>query len=161
MNNPIEKRTYGGTIFYVSQEDSDFVDQYSWIDTGRGYIARNHERIGNYRKRTQLHRAIGDRMFGGIPKNKIIDHIDRNPKNNCRENIRLATYSNNQWNRVKSRNNTSGYKGVVQLKKTGRFIAMVGYKNYLVRIGSFPTVEEAYEAYCAIGSKLHGKFFIS
>jgi hypothetical protein len=52
-----------------------------------------------------LHRMIFIYHNGEIPSGRLIDHADGNPLNNRITNLRLATYSENSWNRKANKNN--------------------------------------------------------
>lgn len=58
-------------------------------------------------KRVRLHRLIMGASLGDE-----VDHEDRNKLNARKNNLRLATSSQNKMNREIQNNNTSGYKGV-------------------------------------------------
>lgn len=47
-----------------------------------------------------------------IPEGYVIDHLDGDKSNNSKENLRLATSSENNHNRKNSKNNLTGYKGI-------------------------------------------------
>ena len=46
-----------------------------------------------------------------LQPNEFIDHKDRVVSNNQLENLRLCTLSQNQWNRLKQKNNTRSDNG--------------------------------------------------
>lgn len=73
-----------------------------------------------------LHRAIFTMDGYELTRKNIVDHIDRNPLNNQRSNLRLVDYSTNNRNKGMARNNSSGYKGVYYQKNMSRWI---GYYN--------------------------------
>jgi len=106
----------------------------------------------------RLHRAVYELCYGDIPDAFEIDHIDGNPQNNSADNLRLATHSQNQQNRRKNKRiRVSKLKGV---SKCGRkWHARIFKDKVRYSLGSFPTEEEAHEAYCEAGQKLHGDFF--
>lgn len=47
-----------------------------------------------------------------LPEGYLIDHIDRNRSNNIKENLRVATSSENIQNTKLYKNNTTGIKGI-------------------------------------------------
>lgn len=51
-----------------------------------------------------------------VPKNFVVDHIDRNRTNNNKNNLRLASYLENNRNSSEYRSNTSGVTGVAWTK---------------------------------------------
>jgi hypothetical protein len=105
-----------------------------------------------------VHRIMWKMVTGQEPC-ELIDHRDLNPSNNRFKNLREASSTNNQCNRHKTRANTSGYKGVykhgpgwrVQIKHSGK----------LHQVGTFPTKEQAHEAYTKAADRLHGQFALS
>jgi hypothetical protein len=107
-----------------------------------------------FRKTIYMHRFIMK-----PPPHLTVDHA--NPKltlDNRRYNLRVATRSQNQTNRKRQSNNTSGYKGVCFFKPTGRWMAYINVNGKRKHLGYFATKEEAYAAYCVAALKYHGEF---
>jgi HNH endonuclease/AP2 domain len=88
----------------------------------------------------------------------MIDHRDGNSTNNRWSNLRRATASQNNANRRRPRHNTSGYKGAVLCRKSGRWHAFIRSKRRRIYLGSFPTPQAAHAAYVVAARKLFGKF---
>lgn len=87
------------------------------------------------------------------------DHKNRKDTlDNTDENIRPGTKEDQEHNKGKYRNNTSGYKGVTFCKQTGRWIAQITVNGKHKHLGRFNTREEAYAAYCVAARELHGEF---
>lgn len=107
------------------------------------------------------HREYLHRIIMGVTGIKVIvDHINGNPLDNRRSNLRTATNSQNVCNKNKHKNNTSGYKGVWK-RNDGRkkcWVAEIGYGDLNKKIGSFYTKEAAAEAYNEYALKLHKEF---
>lgn len=59
------------------------------------YVTLMHEGI---KKSYRVHRLVYLTFVGDIPKNKVIDHIDGNTSNNCINNLRCVTPSENVLN---------------------------------------------------------------
>ena len=94
-------------------------------------------------------------VYGEWPANDI-DHIDGDGQNNRIANLRLATMSDNQCNRKKQKNNSTGFKGVFPKRK--KFSAQIRKGKTRWCLGDFDTAEEAYRAYCETADRLHGEF---
>lgn len=98
-----------------------------------------------YRGRDLLaHRVVYELSNGLIPEGALIDHRCINPGCVNPKHLRLATQKQNSENLADHRsNNKSGFRGVHQIKRSGRWIGSVchRYKNY--RTPSFLTAEEA------------------
>jgi len=87
-----------------------------------------------------------------------IDHKDRNPLNNRKINLRICTHSQNQMNKNKGKNNTSGYKGVYWHKRNKKWAAHIRFNNKKYHIGYFNKKTEAAMAYNKAAVKHHGEY---
>lgn len=86
-----------GVPFFFDKEDYPLICQYTWW-TGTGGYLRSDKRIGGKRIRVQMHRLVMG-MQGEDP-NLYIDHINHNPRDNTKQNLRIVTNSENQRNRI-------------------------------------------------------------
>jgi len=87
-----------------------------------------------------------------------VDHIDRDPLNNRRENLRLATAGENMRNLLKHTDNTSGFKGVSFRTDRGKWLAKIAVNRKQIHLGYFDTPEAAATAYDTAALVLHGTF---
>lgn len=145
----------GGHVATVDACDLDIVGAFGWaaLVKSRTVYAFRTERVAGKKRTVYLHRAIM-----GEPNGLQVDHVDGDGLNNRRGNLRLATASQNQSNRGKPQNNTSGFKGVSwenDRKKWCAAIRKMGKRRYL---GRFDTPQEAHAAYCAASATAHGEF---
>lgn len=85
---------------------------------------------------------------------QTVDHSNTDPSDDRWDNLRLATRSQQQWNRGKSRANTSGFVGVTYEKSRKKWRAHIRGRI----IGRFATKEEAYEAYRKAALEEYGEF---
>lgn len=108
----INSKKLGPIDVYIDRID-EFLLQYKWYIkiNEKGYIKANA--VINGKDTTMAIAIMGKR------KGFMIDHIDRNPFNNRRNNLRFVTNSVNNKNRVFI-NNKSGFTGVVD--KGDRYI---------------------------------------
>ena len=93
-----------------------------------------------------------------ILPNKQVDHINGDKKDNRITNLRLVTYSENNQNVGRRKDNLSGFKGVGFDNRRKKWRSRIRANDKMIWLGYFNTPEEAHEAYCREANKLHGPF---
>lgn len=156
------KKHVGKYVAIVSDEDKDLAD-FNWsacFGKTTNYVHRNRNYQGK-QYNTVMHRLIMERMIYPLKleKGQMVDHINRNGLDNRRENLRIATKSQNNMNRRKRPDGASGFKGVTKESKTNKWVAQIGFNKKIIRLGTFDTPELAHEAYCEKAKELFGEFF--
>lgn len=158
------------TIIYIPYKDQMFETSISTTDLPRLLSNARHWNVKDYRDRSAgwrvLGRVVGDdgevertslhRFIMKAPEALQVDHIDNNPLNNCRENLRLATPHQNQQNRAGAmRNSRSGVRGVSygkmwSSKNACRYAwrAQIAFYGKQKHLGWFDSQVEAEEAVC-------------
>lgn len=107
----------------------------------------------------EFSRVFLHRLLMPPPQGLSVDHINGNPLDNRRSNLRVATHAQNMANRKSHKNNTSGFRGVYRAKN--RYRAEIKHQGKKIRLGSFATAEEAGAAYSCAAKELFGEFFRS
>lgn len=97
----------------------------------------------NYTK-YRVHRIVFKMFHGKEPV--TVDHIDGNTANNKIENLRAATYRENQLNRKVNKNNTSGYPGVGWHKHHKKWRVYARYAGGRLSLGMFALKRDAIAA---------------
>lgn len=120
---------------------------------GRPYAVRAGTRIQGTRKVRYLHREIID-----AKSEELVDHINGNTLDNRIENLRICTRAENQRNRGKQKNNTSGYKGVFWDKQRQRWLVQIRYLGKSINLGRTDDLVEGAHIYDRKALELHGDF---
>lgn len=95
-----------GVSFQISPEDEDLLTQ-AWFTDYKGYI----KSWVNGRLQ-RLHRVVAERLgFDVSNTDLVVDHINKDRRDNRRENIRMVTATGNAINRTMLPK-TSGYVGI-------------------------------------------------
>jgi hypothetical protein len=127
-----------------------------WFCHGQGYAARNR-----YDPETQvstvvfMHHVIA--TLAGMAYIRV-DHENGRKRDNRIKNLRSATHAENNRNKGKQRNNTSGYKGVSWNKSAQKWTARINNGTTYEHLGLFPSKRAAARAYDEGALKYHGSF---
>jgi len=121
--------------FFIDKEDFDKIKEHCWYEAKNNYIVT---KIKKTNQNISIQNMILDK-----PKNKIVDHINRNKYDNRRSNLRIVTKQQNTINKSKQQNNKSGIVGVFFDNSRNKWVANLGFmgKKYRKR---FDTKEEAH-----------------
>ena len=90
---------------------------YDKLGYGRLYIPTSGFPRG-YKPMVLLHQLLILLRGGSIPEGYEVDHINGDPRDNSRENLRVVPHSINCRNKKLSSNNTTGYGGITKLSDT-------------------------------------------
>ena len=135
-----------GTVALVSEEDYEAVIRYKW-STHRNYFLTQIEG-----KTVYMHR-----MILNAPNGMEVDHINRDPSDNRRENLRLSDRNRNNANRT-SYTPKSGYRGVYIQTNGKSYQVKIDAYGRTFRGGTFYNKEDAARKYDEL-AKLHfGEF---
>ena len=141
----------------IDASDAHVVSGYKWsVSKKKGektQYAITTKCVGGEKTSIILHRLLLN-----APKNMHVDHIDSDGLNNRRNNLRLATCAQNQWNTGIKSNNKSGAKGVKWDPSRGNWRAQLQVNKKLVLNRNFATIEDAKIAYADASRKYHGEF---
>ena len=137
-----------GQVALVDDDDFEFLINYgSWHahrTLNKFYVACQKTNL------IYMHRLL-------LPV-KQVDHKDGNSLNNQRNNLRVATGTQNQANRGPQVNNTSRFKGVYWNVRDQKWMASIRYKGYLSHLGCFDCKIKAAKAYDNAAICLFGEF---
>lgn len=158
VNSFVEIQLSKGYKAIVDKIDEDLAEYY-WEahvgHTGRVY-ARRIASVDGKRHRIWMHRVVYSRAQGILFPVNLVDHIDNNPLNNRRNNLREVTHAENLRNAGKHK--TSNLKGARYHKRDKRWSAAITINGKNKHLGNFDTAEEAHEAYCKAAKEYYGEF---
>jgi hypothetical protein len=129
------KRGNGVVVAYtlIDAADLAWASQWEWRLDSHGY-ANRCQRIDGHRTTIRLHRELLG-LERGDPREG--DHIDRNPLNNRRTNLRVLSKAGNRQNRSSDKNASSRFRGVCWHRTNRKWAASVRHDGRLVHLGYF------------------------
>ena len=125
-------------------EDFDLINSYGcWRTDNLGYVKTTGKEINGKWPTIRAHRLIVN-----CPEDKVVDHINGNPEDNRKLNLRIVSQKENMHNQ-KDR------KGYTWHKAANKWQAQIGLNGKVKSIGLFTTEAEARVAYLEAKKKYH------
>ena len=150
-----------GYFAIVDDEDFDRLRQWKW-----NVQIRNNHCTGARQYRLpegRLHLRYLSyevlRLPRLLPRGRCGDHINRDPLDCRKRNLRVCTYSQNSMNRNTKRGKKySRYKGVTRNVSRGRWRARISYQGKRYSLGSFDNEYRAMHAYNCASIAYFGRY---
>jgi hypothetical protein len=145
-------------VTFVDDEDYNFLMQWKWHakpNMNNGYYAiRGFKNEKNTMSKIHMHRVI----MNLTDPNLVVDHIDGNPLNNQKSNLRICTKDQNRHNRKASKSKKSKYLGVFWNKECNKWYSQIKDGKKIIYLGIHNTEEEAAMAYDEASKKKYGEY---
>lgn len=122
--------------FVIDLEDIEKVKYKKWRKT------HGHVVTGQPAKKEQI--DLSYIVLDMEPKKDVvIDHIDGNPMNNKKSNLRVCTQTENSLNKKSMSNNTSGFIGISYKKDRGTYDPEIRKGHLRCHLGATKSLEKA------------------
>lgn len=141
-----------GGYTLVDDEDYEYLNQFSWHSTSKGYVMGGGK-IDGEQVRLSMHRLIMN-----TPKGMQTDHINHDKLDNRKGNLRICTNSQNNMNKKPRIDYTSKFKGVHWCKKAKKYKVQLKAEGVNLYFGSYDIEEDAAKAYNKAALKHFGEF---
>ncbi len=151
----ISTPNFPNTFVMVDDEDFERMNAFKWCPSNSKLYALREVRGNGFRKNVRMHRLIMEAKPG-----EVVDHINGEPLDNRRSNLRLCTIAQNCQNRHKQKPSSSGFRGVSSAEKGKFFQCAISSNNERIHLGLFVSAIEAAKAYNEAALKYHGEFAV-
>jgi len=145
-----------GKFAIVDDEEYEWLNKYKWYCDYKGYANRAEKRSETGRQKRKSLAMSRDIMKP--PDGLLVDHINHNPLDNRKINLRICTISENMRNRKMAKNCKSGYKVVCFRKDRNSWIAYIKHSGRSWVLKHCKTKEDAALVYNEKAKELFGEF---
>lgn len=146
----IDSPKYGKHTVLIDDEDWEKVNKYVW------HVSYHHngkiKTVSTNEKGTQL------KLHKFLTGYTLTDHIDGNPLNNQKENLRECTQQKNTWNAALSKRNKTGFKGVYWEESRKKYQAYIKIGDKKKHLGRYVNASDAARAYNKAAIENFGEF---
>jgi hypothetical protein len=109
-------------------------------------------------KTFKVHRLVAIAFVANPHDKPCVDHINNDKLDNNVTNLRWATFKENNQNKPKQSNNTSGVKGICWDKRSNKWRAHIQIDGIKVHLGYFDNLDNAKEARVEKANKAFGNY---
>lgn len=149
-----------GKQVLFDKEDYDKIKPFYWYTKRRtNYILCDAPRgLGYNRETVYLHRFVMGIGFEKFSYDKVVDHVNGDPLDNRKCNLRITSQLNNMANQNRRTNTKTGIPGITVEQKTGGYIVRVGRGMERVYGGYFMNLEDAIARNNELRNELYGDY---
>lgn len=150
----------GGYEAIVDDEDFEWLNKFEWRagrDSKGKVVTVYRDFFGQRIKGRKIKFTIAMSTFlMGCRQNNVVDHRNRNPLDNRRENLRWATYAQNV---VNCWHDSKYGRGIFKYRNHHSFVIEIKpFNRKRIRVSGFASAQEARDAYDLLALKHHGEF---
>lgn len=140
-------------MFLIDIEDLDKVLKYCWTVNSRGYVV-GATRVDIGKKGLRLHRYLMDCTDTKL----VVDHINHNPSDNRKTNLRVCTQQQNMFNQRPNTRNKSGVRGVRFIAQMNKWETRFKFDGKERAVGYFENLTDAIALRKQYEEKYYGEF---
>lgn len=140
------------------EEDLELLTKHTWRLklSGTALYVSTPIYLGKINDKWKWKHVYLHRILLNAKKGQYVDHINGNPLDNRRSNLRICTNQQNTSNSKIRSNNKTGVKGVRYCK--GKYIAQINIGGKSKYLGTFKTLEEGKLCYDNKAKEIHKEF---
>ncbi len=140
-----------GLEFKFDKEDYNLIKDFTWNIAGqkKKYVV-THEKDSVHKLRLHV-------FLMSPPKGYIVDHINGDTLDNRKQNLRICTIQENNFNSSK-KSGANKYKGVYFYPKTNKYVTFIQYNKKQKNLGYYLTENDAARAYNKKAIELFGEY---
>lgn len=126
--------------FYFDLEDYDKIKNYSWHKHKDGYL---RTRVGVKEDGKNIYALQHRLLLNCLDNINEVDHKNRIPHDNRKENLIIVTHNENMKNYGKYKSNKSGVIGVYYCSRENAWKSQIQFNNKKIHLGTFSNIKDA------------------
>jgi hypothetical protein len=146
-----------GQYAKVDPQDYDWLNQYKWCCSKDHYVGRSEY---DRKTRKQYHVSMHS-LLCYAPPGMVVDHINRDPLDNRRANLRAVTPTQNVWNRkLPKPTRRTIYHGITWKQRRQKWEVRLTVNGKRRSFGYYKDEKEAARAYDRAAKKYRGQYAV-